>query len=287
MHASAQPRTRPCADVDVHAHDLHAGLQELYTALWEFEDKAACRQRAGGKGQAEHAVVRGSEDRCAHSQGADKGDSRTSVASEGNGAAGHGSEEGAGDHEGAGSGGGLDACVVQEGRAAEDDDRGGHEAKNVEDRDVKDLGLQLHPSWGRCHRLLEENDEFILKGEEMEVRLMCIGVLGVPLTSKETVCRLVQRRHMHTHTHAHTRACARAHTHTGVFTAASRNSNRPTELHAAHRLKDGSCVGGFTADAAAVHLLAAAEKGPASAQTLQQHLRAHRRPGPLSAKVDV
>jgi hypothetical protein len=40
------------------------------------------------------------------------------------------------------------------------------------DGDVRDLGLQVHPSWGRCQGLLKDNDEFILKGEEKEVRLV-------------------------------------------------------------------------------------------------------------------
>jgi hypothetical protein len=31
---------------------------------------------------------------------------------------------------------------------------------------MRDLELQIHPSWARFHRLMKDKDEFILKGKE-------------------------------------------------------------------------------------------------------------------------
>ncbi len=190
-------------------------------------------------------------------------------------AAGHGGEGGCANDEEAGSAGGSHADETHEGRAAEDDDRVGQGMETAGDGDVRDLGLQVHPSWGRCHRLLEDNDEFILKGEEKEVRLVWMVVYLV----SHIILRIIVRARAHTH--------IRTHTQTGVFAAASRNSNRTTDLYAVRSLEACGCIGDITADAAAVHLLAAAEEGSASAQTLQQHHGANCCAGSLPAKVDL
>ena len=127
---AANPR-RPAATTfwlqrkdDHKALQYYKGLQELCTALREFEDKTKCCER-GGQEKVEQGGERSSKDSGADSQGADKVGSQMGLAS---GAVGH----------------------------------------DVTHGDVRDLELQIHPTWARCHGLLKDKHEFILKGEEKE-----------------------------------------------------------------------------------------------------------------------
>jgi hypothetical protein len=189
--------------------NLRTGLQELYTALWEFEDKTKSYERSGGEEKVEQGGGRSSEDPCANSRVVDKGGSRMGIESEESSAAGHGGEGGCAHDEEAGSAGGSHADETHEGKAAEDDDRVGQVMESAGDGDVRDLGLQVHPSWGRCHRLLEDNDEFILKGEEKEVRLVWMVVYLLSYYNQNQRART--HTHTYTHTHTHTQEYLRLH----------------------------------------------------------------------------
>jgi hypothetical protein len=58
--------------------------------------------------------------------------------------------------------------------------------------DVRDLELQIHPTWARCHRLLRDKDEFILKGEEKEEYLRLHPEIATvpPTYTLHIVCKL-------------------------------------------------------------------------------------------------